>query len=310
MIFPSPLRYPGGKRKLASFITDIIIDNGIEGGTYAEPFAGGASIALHLLFSEYVRTVRINDVDRSIYAFWYAVLFETENLSRKISDTPITMDEWGKQRLIQSEKNKADLLELGFSTFFLNRTNRSGIIQAGVIGGKEQAGTWKMDVRFNKGELIRRIQKIALFKNRIHIYNLDAMDFIGQIEDSLESNSLTYFDPPYYNKGAALYTNSFTHQDHEALAGFIKSLDSKWVLTYDYAPQILKMYDGIRKKQLSLTYTAAEKALGREMIAFSSDLIVPEESYSAVQISSIPEQALNQVKSKSLQGDYLPIVDF
>lgn len=287
MIFPSPLRYPGGKRKLASFISDVIVYNKLEGGTYVEPFAGGASIALHLLFSEHVGNVLINDIDKSIYAFWHSVLADTERLCRLINDTPVTVEEWEKQRLIQSNKDSAELIDLGFSTFFLNRTNRSGIIKAGLIGGKKQAGKWKMDVRFNKNDLIKRIKKIALFKNRILVHNLDAINFVNQVKDTLKPNSLIYFDPPYYNQGASLYTNSFTHHDHDNLAKFIKSLNQKWVLTYDDVPQIHAMYEGVRRKQLSLTYTAAEKMLGTEMIAFSDGLVVPNKLYSAVQIDAV-----------------------
>lgn len=282
MIYASPLRYPGGKRKLSKFVTDIIIQNDIQGGTYIEPFAGGASVALHLLFNEHVNQIIINDYDRSIYAFWYSVLNYTDELCRKISDVAITIEEWEIQRELQNRKDEIDLLDLGFSTFFLNRTNRSGIIKGGIIGGKKQTGNWKMDVRFNKDDLIKRIKKISLYSQRINLHNEDAIVFMNNIAENINHRTLIYFDPPYYNQGSALYINHYKHQDHEELSRYIQALNCKWILTYDYIPQIIEMYNHVKKRLLTLTYTAASKEKGYEMLAFSNNLIVPQNDYSSV----------------------------
>ncbi|MDD2300560.1 MAG: DNA adenine methylase [Fermentimonas sp.] len=284
MVFPSPLRYPGGKKKLANFIKDAIIQNDIQGGTYIEPFAGGASIGLHLLFREYVNQIVINDIDKSIYSFWYTVLNDTDELCKRIMDSPVTMEEWEKQKNIQNNKDNVAMIDLAFSTFFLNRTNRSGIIKGGVIGGKSQAGAWKMDVRYNKNDLIKRIEKIALYGKRILVHNDDAIDFVTAIKPSIDDHSLIYFDPPYYNKGAALYVNYYTHHDHEILSQFIQGLDCKWILTYDYTPNIIEMYHDIEKRLLTLSYTAAKKTKGSEMIAFCKDFVIPSKEYSAIKI--------------------------
>lgn len=284
MVFPSPLRYPGGKKKLAKFVIDSIIENDIQDGTYIEPFAGGASVALHLLFLEYVKKIIINDVDRSIYAFWYSVLYETERLCNLIEDTPVTIEEWHRQKIVQTQKENMDYLTLGFSTFFLNRTNRSGIIKGGVIGGKDQAGQWKMDVRFNKSDLISRIRKIALYQSRIQIHNEDAIDFVNMIRPVLDQHTLIYFDPPYYNQGAALYANHYSHEDHVELSRYIKNLDCKWILTYDYTPNIIEMYRNTEKRLLTLNYTASKKTKGNEMLAFCDDFNIPQGRYSSITI--------------------------
>lgn len=286
MIYSSPLRYPGGKKKLADFITKSIIDNGIQGGTYIEPFAGGAGVALQVLFMEYVNNIIINDADRSIYSFWHSVLNETDRLCKLIYDTHVTIEVWEKQRTIQNNKDKVNNLKLGFSTFFLNRTNRSGIIKsAGVIGGKNQSGKWKIDVRFNKSDLIKRIQKIALFKNRIQLHKEDAINFVKTIRPTLNKhNTLIYFDPPYYNQGAVLYANYYTHNDHEKLSKFIKKLKCKWILTYDYTPTIIEMYSSVEKRLLTLNYSAAKKVKGCEMIAFCDNFVIPTEKFSSITI--------------------------
>lgn len=284
MQFSSPLRYPGGKRKLAGFVRDAVIQNNIQGGTYVEPFAGGASVALYLLFNEYVNQIVINDIDRSIYSFWYCVLNCTEELCSMIEQSEITMKEWERQKAIQSDKERAELLDLAFSTFFLNRTNRSGIIKGGVIGGKSQAGEWKMNVRFNKADLIKRIKKIALYRDRISLHCVDAIAFINEILPDINEHTLIYFDPPYYNQGSALYVNHYTHEDHEELSRYIQQLNCKWMLTYDYTPRIVEMYRDVEKRLLTLSYTVSQKVKGSEMLAFSHNFIVPKGEYSAITI--------------------------
>jgi len=282
--FVSPLRYPGGKRKLAPFVEDLIVQNNIQNGTYVEPFAGGASVALYLLFRETVKQVIINDFDRSIYAFWYSATNSTEDLCRRIQNTGITIEEWERQKQVQSKKCDADLLELGFSTFFLNRTNRSGIINGGIIGGRKQSGDWKMDARFNKDNLIRRIERVGAYRERIKLYNEDAMVFVDGIKSGIDGHTLIYFDPPYYNQGSALYANHYTHEDHEVLSRYIQGLHCNWMLTYDDTPEIVKLYENAEKRLLSLNYTAARKGMGYEMLAFSQGLSIPHNHYSFIRI--------------------------
>lgn len=287
MEYYSPLRYPGGKRKLSNFVIDAVIGNDIIGGTYIEPFAGGASVALALLFGEYVNKIVINDIDRSIFSFWYSVLNYTDELCRRISDTEISLEEWEKQKSHQRNKESADIIDLGFSTFFLNRTNRSGIIKGGIIGGKTQSGRWKMDARFNKIDLIRRIEKVALYKQRIDLYGYDATRLLQEITDDIHDKTLIYFDPPYYDKGSALYVNHFSNDDHLSLANYIQALNCKWMLTYDYIHPIISMYNEREKRLLSLNYSAANRELGYEVLAFSDGFIVPTKKYSSISIEML-----------------------
>ena len=160
-MFYSPLRYPGGKGKLASFMEYMIDQLDHRGGTYIEPFAGGAGIAIELLQRNVVSKIVINDYDKGIWSFWKAILTETNRFVEAIRTVPLTIEEWSKQRNIcLNQKNKYSF-ELGFATFYMNRTNRSGIIKGGIIGGQEQSGRWKMNARFNREDLAKRIQEIA-----------------------------------------------------------------------------------------------------------------------------------------------------
>ena len=185
MDYFSPLRYPGGKGKVANYFKQIFKDNLLFDGLYIEPYAGGASIALSLLFNEYASHIIINDIDRSIFAFWDSVLNNSDELCKLILDTPINVKMWDEQKRIQKEKNSYDNLKVGFSTFFLNRTNRSGILNAGIIGGRQQTGDWKIDARYNKKELTERIKRIAQYRDRMTVYNMDALDLIKNLKKEL-----------------------------------------------------------------------------------------------------------------------------
>lgn len=277
MKFSTPLRYPGGKGKLTEFIKLLFLNNNIIGGEYIEPYAGGSGIALNLLMDGYASTIHLNDLNPSVYAFWHSVVNEPDLFCKMIFDTPITMDEWYKQKNIQNNQTEHTKLELGFSTFFLNRTNRSGILLAGVIGGKEQKGKWKIDARFNKDDLINRIEKIALNQNKIKIYNLDAAKLITETLPAISQNSLIYLDPPYYVKGKGLYENHYLHEDHVAIAKLVKNnIKHKWVVSYDYTPEIIKMYKECNSINYGINYSAQNRYSGAEVMFFSKDLIIPD----------------------------------
>lgn len=276
MRFYSPLRYPGGKGKLSEFIKLIFKNNLLCDGHYIEPYAGGASVALDLLFSEYADSIVINDLDRSVYSFWYSTIYHTEELCELIRKTSLNLTEWRRQKEIQQSKSSHSLLKLGFSTFYLNRTNRSGILNGGVIGGVHQTGPWKIDARFNKEELINRIRLIGSYKDRISIYNLDACELIRKIAKSIPRKALFYLDPPYFHKGQKLYVNYYKPEDHAVVAKTITGLKNcRWVVSYDYTPEITTLYHQFSKRRYSINYSACRYGEGDEIMFFSDNLAIP-----------------------------------
>ncbi len=259
----TPIRYPGGKSKLYPAVRQIIEDNGLAGCTYAEAFAGGAGVAMKLLLKGDVSRVLINDLDRAVYCMWKAIVEHPEEMCRFIDDSGPTIDEWHVHRETYRNQNEASDLDLAKAAFFLNRTNVSGIIKGGVIGGLDQEGTYKIGARFGKDDLKRKIREIAKRSGSIKITNLDAEDFIETLE---ADDTFAYFDPPYVQKGPGLYKNSFDEEKHRSLAGKISGCACKWMVTYDANALVEDLYSAYDMDEIDIRYSAHSTSIGREKV--------------------------------------------
>jgi len=281
----SPLRYPGGKSSLYDFLKKTIRANNIVDGIYIEPFAGGAGAALKLLMLEEVYEIHLNDKDELIYKFWYSVLNHTDELIELINNCNIDINEWNyRKRVLQNldlRKNLSDV-EIGFTAFFLNRCNRSGILKAGIIGGINQAGDWKLDARFNKEDLISKIKMISNYKDRIKVYNLDALDFLKYVERNIEDkqNLMIYLDPPYVEQGEGLYNLFYKEKNHTDLAKLLqKKISGYWIVSYDDNKLIHSIYKEVNKNIFEFNYFANKTKVGRELIICSKNCQMPEKFF-------------------------------
>lgn len=268
--FGSPLRYPGGKTKIYNFVSSLILDNNLVGINYAEPYAGGAGLALSLLYNEFVEKIFINDFDYSIYIFWKNILTRNNEFCEWIDALEINVEAWHYYKQVQNNKESYDDFELAKSTFFLNRTNVSGVIKGGIIGGLQQKGKYKIDARFNKKTLIERIRKIYEYRQRIVISNLDGVNFIDRLEKR-KRDFFVYIDPPYFEKGSDLYMNYYVGADHEKLSKHIKRMKNIWLTSYDNHDFILQLYQSETKLNYKLSQSASNR-VGDEVLIFSNRL--------------------------------------
>lgn len=269
--FATPLRYPGGKGRLGAWLASLLRGNKISGGWYVEPYAGGAGAAILLLSRGYVDHIVLNDLDPVVHAFWWSVINDTAGLLDLLDRTPVTMDSWERQREIHAAHDKHSMTEVGFATFFLNRTNRSGILKGGVIGGKAQNGPWSMAARFNKADLAERIRTIASLKRHISLYKADAVDLLRDIKSDLPAKSLIYLDPPYYHKGSQLYRNHYQPDDHAAIAAAVGEIETPWLVTYDNCAEIQALYKDFKSVEFSLHYsTHNARPLATEIMIYGN----------------------------------------
>lgn len=264
----SPLRYPGGKGKLYKQVKQIIFDNNLKERAYTEPFAGGFGIGIKLLLNNDVERVIINDFDYHIYAIWHCIFNETEAFINLINATPIDLESWKRQKSIYNDYHNHTLLEVGFSAFFLNRTNYSGVLTGGPIGGMKQTGKYKIDCRFNKQKLTDLIMRIGQYRNQVEIYNFEINQFIDNVILHRQDELFINFDPPYVTKGEVLYKNYFTDNDHKNLANkIINNLqNAQWIMTYDDCDLIKELYKSFNPQNFNLQYYAGTKRIGNELL--------------------------------------------
>lgn len=266
----TPLRYPGGKSGLTNFLRLVLSENGLRGGHYVEPYCGGAGAAVALLRAEAVSHIHLNDVDPAVFAFWRTLVREPAILCDFISSVSLTVVEWRRQREVYSS-SAAKQRDRACAFLYLNRVNRSGILNGGLIGGLKQKGEWLMDARFNRADIIDRIQKIAEHRDGITVHNDDALDFLKGNNRLWPRATLIYLDPPYYAKGQCLYRNAYEPGDHARIATYLRSLTKRcWVASYDADPAIIRLYAGLVQQRYKLDYTARGRTVGREVIIYGA----------------------------------------
>lgn len=267
-VYLSPLRYPGGKGRLAQFVGDLIARQRPRPLRYVEPFAGGAGVGLRLLFDEQVDEIVINDLNPGVAAFWRAVFDANDELVARVRTCAPTIEEWHRQRVVYRGLPDDDVA-LGFATFFLNRANRSGILNARPIGGLEQKGTWKIGARFDANKLAERIELLGKYSTRVTVSERDGVDLIA--ESVSDQDTFVYADPPYLVQGDDLYLDTFQWEHHERLAATLHEAEG-WLLTYDADPRVPILYAGLRCAVFGIAHTAARQHVGREFAVFAPNL--------------------------------------
>lgn len=281
----SPLRYPGGKIKMAPFLRQLLKDNP-KIKNYIEPFAGGAGIAINLLLNNLIDHITLNDYDIAIFCFWKSLVENNKEFMELFENTPITISEWHNQRFIFQNLEKrniknlstSEIIKLGFSTFYMNRTNFSGILRGATpVGGLKQTGKWKLDCEFNKERLRPLLIKIGQKAENITISNLDMVNSLSSLNKGnsnyTDTESLMFIDPPYIKQGKRLYLPIKTMEDHKKIALQIKNLSCHWLLTYDAVNELMDYYNFANNKFIySLQYKVKTHRQATEFLVISNNL--------------------------------------
>lgn len=281
----SPLRYPGAKRWMSSYIARSIVHNQLKPEIFIEPFSGGASVSLALLYMRLVDRIALIDRDPMVAAFWNAVFFDTDWLVERIRRTDVTLEKWERLK----KENTKHYRRLAFKCLYMNRTSFSGILApwAGPIGGKTQKSPYKIDCRFNKDRIIKRIQRIAQYRDRVEfVWNLSWKAAISRVKQmqargSLSRSALFYLDPPFYNKANELYRYYFKYDDHLELRDYLAEFEQPWILSYDACPEIMAMYKDVPSNacDVNLIYTTKQKGqrdISKEVIVSNLSNMVSE----------------------------------
>jgi DNA adenine methylase len=276
----SPLRYPGGKACLASYIECFILENRLVGTTLYEPYAGGASVSLTLLERNVIDRCVLVERDPLIYAFWKAARDHPHELARKIKTATISVASWQyHRRYLRCPKPQSDhAVAMGFAGLFLNRCNFSGILGAGPIGGIEQASEYEIGCRFDRHRLTRQLDRIAKLRRRISVRFGDGLAFLRRNAPKVrDQRALAYIDPPYVRQGSRLYRYFYTEADHRRLATYLDSNPFSWLVSYDDHPLVYEIFSRQEIVPILLNYAVKQTRHADELLI--SNLPLPEPLY-------------------------------
>lgn len=265
----SPLRYPGGKRRLVPYVAAALAANDLRPDVFVEPFAGGASVALELLATDEVQSIGLAELDPYVASFWETVFFDTDWLCRQVASIEVSLDAWRRMKSGRFRSRRSQAL----ACLYLNRTSFNGTLhpRAGPIGGMSQSSGYPIDCRFPRERLVRRIRMCAQFADRVaFIRHEDALGAVAYARRRLRGKSLFYyFDPPFWAKSSFLYRHAFTHQDHQRLATAVRYLREPYLLSYDPAPEVRELYAGrseLTVETVELLYTATQRTAESELV--------------------------------------------
>lgn len=287
MISTSPLRYPGGKARFTDFIRRAIVVSGEEPTLFVEPFCGGAGAALALLEADHVERIALNDVDPLVSSFW-RIVFGKSRATRhdinwlvgKVEAAEISVEEWRRQKALIPSTTR----EAAWKCLFLNRTSFNGILhQAGPIGGWQQLNR-KLDVRFNREKLVKRLNDLYDLRDRVdRVGGANWKQFCSYYRSS--SAAYVYLDPPYYHRAEQLYGYLFDAKTHASMRDYLLAYQTPWMLSYDDAVEVRNLYSGRKEidgRVIDQTYSAnpigGSSHVGRELFFSNRALPVVKQS--------------------------------
>jgi DNA adenine methylase len=260
------IRYPGSKEKLTDPIWAKFPDqikhelwSNSKQWEYREPFFGAGAIGFKVLRRLSPKCgVWLNDIDPGMVCLWETVRQDPEGLIDRLSQFVPTV-EWFE--LFKREDGRTDLpaAQIGFRKLALHRMSFSGLgwMAGGPIGGKDQANAlYKVDCRWTPETMKDEIRKLHKRIRPFGSYRFTNLDFAALIEDA-PRECFIYLDPPYYEKGPALYKHSMDDNAHHRLADLLQKTEATWVLSYDDHPFVRSLYSWAHFEPISLTYTMA-----------------------------------------------------
>lgn len=261
----TPMRYPGGKSRLYPVMSSLLACNDLSGGTWAEPFCGGAGLALALLIKGDVSRVVLADADPAVVSVWFACRDQPAELCRFVSEVPVTVSEWRRRREVWQRLSEPSF-ELACATLFLSRTNRAGILGARPTGGLSQDGPEGIASRFCREGVCRKIRAVASRADSVEVLWCGWAEFLGEVSPKLGKGSVTYLDPPYVGAGPGLYRRSLSTDEHERLAGTLRRMTTPWLLSVDDCGLTRELYRGFPQTDIGISYTATAKRRAAELL--------------------------------------------
>ncbi|MEI7867358.1 MAG: DNA adenine methylase [Candidatus Methylumidiphilus sp.] len=295
----SPLRYPGSKATFLKVVLEFIEVHGLKGREIVEPYAGSGIVSLSLVANNLVSHATLVERDPLLYSFWKAVFEHTDILLSSIEDININMDTWYELRVLLKHKIPENELipDLALACLFFNRTNFSGVLHSGPIGGKDQSSDYKLDCRFNKKDIISRIRQISSLRDGVSVKFGDALEFLQKANIQNHEKRFFYVDPPYFKQGRKLYRYYYKVIDHKRLYDILSVATFPWLLSYDKHEFIELLYDGFPQVHQSFRYMSRTPKNENELVVTNMVIPVLDTQYkpSSTSVSSLCDRSVIQI---------------
>ncbi len=232
----SPFRYPGGKTWLVPLVRRWLGSCTKPAKHLAEPFAGGAIIALSALFDRLTEKITLIERDVNVGSVWQIIVNgDAPELAKRIIDFNCT--EANALKVLKNEYLPDDILSRAFATIVRNRVQRGGIMAPGASlmrngeNGRGVASRWYPETLRN------RLLDLHLLHMSIQFHSGDGIKFI---ENNATNEDISWFiDPPYTVAGRRLYLHSDI--DHEELFEATSKIEGRFMMTYDNNEQIRRL---------------------------------------------------------------------
>jgi len=295
----SPLRYPGSKATFLKVVLEFIEVHGLKGREIVEPYAGSGIVSLSLVAKNLVSHATLVERDPLLYSFWKAVFEHTDALLSSIEEINVNMDTWHELRVLLKHKIPEDKLipDLALACLFFNRTNFSGVLHSGPIGGKNQSSDYKLDCRFNKKDIISRIRQISSLRDGVSVKFGDALEFLQKANIQNNEKRFFYVDPPYFKQGRKLYRYYYKVIDHKRLYDILSVATFPWLLSYDKHEFIELLYDGFPQVHQSFRYMSRTPKNENELVVTNMVIPVLDTQYkpSLTSVSSLCDRSVIQI---------------
>lgn len=227
----SPFRYPGGKTWLVPRVRQWLRNANLSAREFAEPFAGGAIVALSALFEKLVQKITLVEKDDDVAAVWKVIVYgEGSRLAQRIVEFELTID---SAKAILAKEASSEF-ERAFATILRNRVQRGGILAPGASMLKRGENDKGILSRWYPQTLQNRIDAIVRKRDDIAFMHGDGIEFIRQ--NACRPDTAFFIDPPYTKAGRRLYSHS--EVDHSELFRVARTIRGDFLMTYDNSDEI------------------------------------------------------------------------
>lgn len=247
------LPYAGGKRRLTSRLLALMPSH----ECYVDSFVGGGGLTAAKDPAQSSVEV-INDIDRQLVGLYRVAKYHPEALQVEcalILRSRADYADFRVQEGLTDIQKAARFLFLLLNSFANRRTFDSFGYTPGAFKGASGAHLMPFISR-----LYDRLSKVTI----------ECLDFADLFRRYDRPTTFFYCDPPYPHRNQP-YAYGMTWTEHERLAGCLRGLKGKWLLSISDEPDVRTLYDGLTIEAVEVGYSisrgkAAAKAPGRELL--------------------------------------------